>query len=201
MGAASPEKCALAPLSAADLGAGPDAINKALACLQDRIEALEADGAPKQSSRAKTPAPDAVTFDNIRITMDRASLIDRKQVLLELTLINNGKTPVLAMVDDNASSVSLRGEATPRKFDVQGFASCGDRGWNAPDATRACVDKSSDNHWTLLEPGLPYELRLSTKAGRDIKSDSVSARIRLLAKTGNDWKSKDLSFIRLPLGN
>jgi hypothetical protein len=197
--AASREKCSVAPLTASDLAAGPDAINAALACLQGRIQALEG-GAPAQPAAQSKPAiAEALTFDNLRITMDRASLVDKKQVLLELTVTNNGKTPVLAMVDDYTSSVSLRGEASPRRFDVQGFASCGSRGWNARDATRACVDKSSDNHWTLLEPGAPYELRLSTKPGREIKADAVSARIRFLTKTGGEWKTKDLSFAALPL--
>lgn len=197
--------CTVSPLRVEDLVAGPEALNAALACLQDRIEALEDDrrqDTTGTAAAAPTSIATATLFGGVDLSLDYASIVDNVQVLLEFSIVNATGEPRLMIVDDNSSTVTLRGETDARDFAVQGFAFCGRFGLNAGSVGKSarCFNNTVENQWTLLEPGRPYSFRISTeKSRRDISADSSAITIRFMMRAGDDFTSQDIPFSSVPL--
>lgn len=194
------DSCAIAPLSAADLGSGPGALNAALACLDRRIRALEAAGGEVPAGAAGEPASlmQATVLGTLEISLDYASIVDKKQALLEFGIENTGDNPVLAIVAAYIdSSFTLRGEAQPRGFFVRGIATCPTY---QTRVTQNCIEKAPEESWTLLEPGIRYDFQIATDpdAG-NIRSDAASVKIRLIVRDGDDASFHDVPFSGVPL--
>jgi hypothetical protein len=200
---AAQETCTVEPLTAEALAAGPEALNGNLACLDRRLRALEAQSAG-DAAAAQTgsgvPIAQTTILETIRVSLDYASIVDNKQVLLEFSIENTGDEMVLAIIAAfQDSSVTLRGEAGPRALKVQGFATC-------PTfqnrETRNCIDRTQDESWTVLDPGVLHEFRISTQAsGDDITADAAAATIRMIVRNGGEAGFQDVSFARIPLAD
>jgi len=192
--------CTVEPLTAESLASGPEALNRNLACLERRLQALEAQSAgDAAAAQAGSSAPLAQTtiLETIRVSLDYASIVDKKQVLLELSIENAGAEPLLAIIAAfQDSSVTLRGEATPRAFKVQGFATCP---IYQTQVIRNCIERTQDESWTLLDPGMLHEFRIAKASRDDISADAASARIRMIVRDAKEARFQDVSFARIPL--
>lgn len=194
------DPCAIAPLSAADLGSGPDALNAALACLDRRIRALEGAGGEISAAPVGESASlkQATVLETLKLSLDYASVVDKKQVLLEFGIENTGDNPVLAIVVAYSdSSFTLRGEAQPRSFKVRGIATCP---IVAGSNTKFCIERVADETWTLLQPGVRYDFQIATDPNLGaIRSDAASMKIRLIVRDGDDTSFHDVPFSGIPL--
>jgi len=137
--------------------------------------------------------------DNIAVSLDHASVVDEKQLVLEFSISNRGTAPVLAIIAAHQdSNVNLRGEANSRPFRVQGISTC--PGYQER-VTQACMEHVPDAQWTLLEPQNTYVFQISTQPGREIESDRAFVRLRLLLRKDKNTRFQDVSFARIPLAN
>ena len=94
-------------------------------------------------------------------------------------------------------SVTLRGEARPSAFEVQGFATCPT---SQTRVTQTCIERTQDEDWTLLEPGRVHEFRIATKPSRDpITANAAAATIRMIVRDGKEAHFQDISFARISL--
>ncbi len=138
-------------------------------------------------------------FDAVSVSLDYASVADETRLVLEYTVINRGEKPVLAIIADfQDSAVGLRGEAQPRPFGVQGFATC--PGYQT-HVTENCMKSVQDAQMTLLQPQVPYQFQLATQPDKrnKIKSTSAFARIRFLFRQGEKTVFRDAAFAHIPV--
>lgn len=158
------------------------------ACLSGRAE-----------SQQTTPQiPRTTTVDSVSVSLDDASIVDEKQLLLEYSITNKDAAPVLVVIARRDSSIMLRGEAKSQPFQVQGLAVC--RPYQR-QVTEYCMKRMPDAEWTLLEPGTPYQFRISMPVMHGEAEDkTASARLRLLVRKGKKTSFHDVSFANIPLG-
>jgi len=158
------------------------------ACLSGRAE----------SPQATPQIPRTTTIDSVLVSLDDASIVKEKQLLLEYSITNKDAAPVLIIIARKDSSVILRGEAKSQPFQVQGLAVC--RPYQR-QVTEYCMKRTPDAEWTLLEPGTPYQFRVSMPvAAGGAEHDTASARLRLLIRKGKQTSFHDVSFANIPLG-
>lgn len=193
------EPCAIGPLSATDLAAGPDALNAALACIQTRLEALErAAGANMAGITSPAAIAEMTIFETVRVRLETAGIVDDRQLLLEYSITNEGDTPLFAIIAASQDSrVTISGEPEPRRFEVQGFATCPSF---QTRVTQYCIERTPTTEWAYLDPGLTLGFQLATRARGDaITADTAAASIRLIVSDGEEVQFRDVSFGRIPL--
>lgn len=181
--------------SAFGLAAGPGARGPVL-YPERRVFALE-QGRAAESKESASRIGQTSLADGIVVSLDAASIVDGKQLLLEYNITNQGAAPILVIIAPKDSSLTLRGEARPRPFRVQGLAICPPY---QRQVTQYCMDRAADEQWTQLEPGAAYQFQVSTRAARGrIESDTASARLRLLVRKGKETRFHDISFANIPI--
>jgi hypothetical protein len=201
--AAAQDTCTVRPLKA-DSPPSAEALNESLACLQRRIERLEQQVAKGAAPGPRADSPSAAQaheFDDVRVSLEHASIVDGKSLLLEWTIENLGEGTKLALIEAQGTVIGLRGDPTPIRFTVQGINRCPGHGAGAQAAIKYCIESmKDDNQWTALDPGRPLAFRIASHAANtEIKADVASVSLRLVVKDRKGPKVKDISFTRVPL--
>jgi hypothetical protein len=188
------------PFVAAALAAGVQTPQEPSASLERHAQAAAPVATSEKPARAKAGAITEIQiYDGIKLSLDYASIVDEKQLLLEFTIVNRGSAPVLSIITARDSSVGIHGEAKPRPFKVEALATCP---FYQVRATEQCMKRTPDEQWTLLSPNEPYQFQIATVAKPPkIESGSAFAKIRILFRQGKETVFRDASFARIQLGD